>query len=109
MHSDAMNYAKRGNDVKMSTCSEVVLADVEEVEFESHCHLAEFKVAAENVRSVIEEPVASALATSTADKADIGFKLPLQLSTKTRSLTILSSDPISLDEDVWSNSLAVLF
>lgn len=65
MHSDAMNYAKRGNDVKMSTCSEVVLADVEEVEFESHCHLAEFKVAAENVRSVIEEPVASALATST--------------------------------------------
>jgi len=65
VHSDAMNYAKRGHNVKLSTCSELVLADVEEVHFESHSHLAEWKVPTENIRSVVEESSASALATST--------------------------------------------
>ena len=65
IHSEGLNYAKKIEQVKMSTCSEVIHADVEELEFETPTALADLTVSAANVEVVSCEQT-PALFVSTA-------------------------------------------
>jgi hypothetical protein len=51
-----LGVAKKADKVKMSTCSEVVLAEVEEDVFETPFDLADLEVSHQKIHSVTEQP-----------------------------------------------------
>jgi hypothetical protein len=66
VHADNLVYASRDAKVKLSTCSEVVLNDVEEQVFETPHLLDDLKFSTEEIEAITEQPSLSALVVSTA-------------------------------------------
>ena len=67
IHSEGLSYAKRADEVKMSTCSEVIHAAVEELEFETPTALADFKVSTDAAKvDVVSEEQKPTLFVSTS-------------------------------------------
>ena len=55
VHTDNLGVAKKADKVKMATCSEVVLAEVEEDVFETPFDLADLEVSHQKIHSVTEQ------------------------------------------------------
>ena len=71
MQADNLNVAKRTDKVKMSTCSEVVMADIEEDIFETPFDLADLEVSHQKINSITEQSAMPALVVSAVESPKV--------------------------------------
>jgi hypothetical protein len=95
-----LSYATRGKKVNLSTCSEVIQADIDEEVFETPTDLDDMKFSAEEIDAVVEHPCLPKETVSMFDKPKIHTMQAVKVSFNIYPYTTLTENYIIMWEMV---------